>query len=247
MQNDSDALLLARLGDAVVISRKRPGFVGFLNEHELAAAEDFLRRKNSNHIFWGGAEFSERKILGIFPDFIEPDIESFPLKALSMTYRERDSLSHRDFLGAFMSLGLKRETIGDILIESGRCVVFVKEEMQRYILENIRKIGSTGIKISDEIEFPLPAIHEYKELKGVVASKRLDCIVAFLCHLSRDKSAGLIKSGLVQCNHREILSPSAVLSEGDVLSIKQKGKFLLESFGSSTAKGRLVIHCKKYI
>lgn len=244
---DTQTMLFAKIKDLCTISQKRPGFLGFLNENEVAAAEDFLHHRTETYKFWGGHCDAERKILGLFPDYISPQEELFPLKALSLYYREQDILTHRDFLGVFMSLGIERSTIGDILIEDGRCVVFVREEIQKYLQDNLRKIGSVGVRIDEDAGLPLPPMHMYKDCQGVIASRRLDCITAFLSKSSREKSAVMIKNGLVMKNHREILSPSEAIEEGDILSIKQKGKFLIDQLGPLTSKGRVVVRCRKYI
>ena len=80
--------------------------------------------------FYGGYEDSERKVLGLY---FYDEIEDFPVTALEITFRKADKLTHRDFLGALMSLGIERDTVGDILVEDGRCVVFVKSEISSYI------------------------------------------------------------------------------------------------------------------
>ena len=165
---------------------------------------------------------------------------------MTFTYRAGDKLTHRDFLGSFMALGVERDVIGDILVGEGRCVAFFRQEMAPYFLDNIRKIGRVGVKAEEGAKEPLPVRREFKELSGVVASQRLDCLVAFLCKTSREKAAGLITAGLVMRNHRESLSPSQRTEEGDVLSIRGHGKFQIDRLGPLTSKGRLSVLCRKY-
>jgi len=107
-QNEKE-LLLAKLADAGKRSQKRPCFLGFLNENESAFAWDFLKRGAAagTPMFWGGYEEAERKLLGLFPDYLEPDQNLFPLMPLTFFYRKEDALTHRDFLGALMSLGVE--------------------------------------------------------------------------------------------------------------------------------------------
>lgn len=145
-----------------------------------------------------------------------------------------------------MALGVERDVIGDILVGEGRCVAFFRQEMAPYFLDNIRKIGRVGVKAEEGAKEPLPVRREFKELSGVVASQRLDCLVAFLCKTSREKAAGLITAGLVMRNHRESLSPSQRTEEGDVLSIRGHGKFQIDRLGPLTSKGRLSVLCRKY-
>lgn len=247
MAKETDSLLTAKLRDGLRLAEKRPYFLGFLNERDTAFCEDFLKYERTSYLLWGGHEEAERRILGLFPDYLEPDPSLFPLTPLTFTFREEDTLSHRDFLGSFMGLGVERDVIGDILVGTGRCVAFVKQEMTDYFLQNIRKIGRTGVKTTIGAQQPLPLEHEFSEISGVVASQRLDCLVALLCRTGREKAAGLITSGLVMCNHREILSVSERVNEGDILSIRKQGKFIIDRLGPLTSKGRLSVKCRKYI
>lgn len=247
MAKETDALLLAKLKDGLVLSQKRPYFLGFLDETESAFCEDFLSRsREARFLLWGGYEGAERKFLGLFPDYLEADPEEFPLLPLTFRFREEDSLSHRDFLGSFMALGIERSTVGDILVGKGRCVAFIRREMEGYFLQNLKKIGRVGVQVTSGAEDPLPILREFIDRSGVVASPRLDCLVAFLCGTSREKAAGLITAGMVMKNHREILSVSEHVKDGDTISVRKHGKFLIDQLGPFTAKGRLAVHCRKF-
>ncbi len=237
---------MAKLRDCLRVSRRRPCYLGFLDESEAAFCRDFLRREPAGHLLWGGYEGAERVMAGFFPDYMEPSADEFPLTALTFTYRPGDKLGHRDFLGAFMQLGIERSVIGDILVGEGRAAAFIRREMDRYFLDNLRKIGRVGVKIEAGYQEPLPAVREYKDIGGVVASNRLDCIAALLCRTSREKAARLIASGAVMVNHQEVLAADRRLEDGDVISVRGHGKFVLDSFGPLTGKGRLTIKCRKY-
>lgn len=239
-------LLIAKLQDRIRTAKRRPCYLGFLDESEAAFCRDYLRGEYVGHVLWGGYEGAERVIAGFFPDYMEPHTDGFPITALTFIYRAEDRLGHRDFLGAFMQLGIERSVIGDILVSSGRTVAFVREEMGRYLSDNLQKVGRVGIKIEKGYQDPLPAIREYRDISGVVASDRLDCIAALLCRTSREKAARLIASGAVQVNHQEILAVDRRLQDHDIISIRGHGKFVLDSFGPLTGKGRLTVKCRKY-
>lgn len=240
-------MLLRKLRDGIALSQRRPWFLGFLSEEEASACEDALKwEKGLRYLFFGGYEEAERKVLGLFPEFLEPSGDLFPVTALTFTYRGEDMLSHRDFLGAFMSLGVERDVLGDILPGKGACVAFLRAEMADYFQQNLQKIGRTGVKVHRGMNVPLPVNREFELCSGVVASERLDCMVAFLCHTGRSRAAALITAGQVLRNHREVLSVSEKTQEGDVLSIRKYGKFIIDSLGPLTAKGRLTVKCRKY-
>lgn len=247
MGNEARELLAAKLKDGLSLSQKRPYFLGFLDESEAAFCEDLLRRESeARSLFWGGFQEAERKMLGFFPEWMEPAPESFPIAALTFHFRQEDSLSHRDFLGSFMALGVERDVLGEILVEKGRCVAFVRQEMESYFRQNIRKIGRVGVRVTLGAEEPLPLLREFLELSGVVASDRLDCLVAFLCRTGREKASQLITGGMVLLDHRECLSVSERVKEGEVLSVRKYGKFIIDRLGPQTSKGRLAVQCRKY-
>lgn len=244
---EAKELLTAKLRDCVSIAARRPCFLGFLDESETAFCEDFLgREKDIDWMLWGGYEEAERKIAGFFPDYLVPCPEAFPLEPLTFTWRKEDCLSHRDFLGSFMALGVERSVIGDILVGENRGVVFLRKEMTEYFCENLRKIGRVGVKVTKGMEEPLPGERKFLEISGVVASERLDCLVGLMCRTSREKASELIVSGAVMLNHREILSVSHHVSEGDIVSIRKHGKFMIDQLGPLTSKGRLSVKCRKY-
>lgn len=241
-------LLAARLEDSIRQGRRRPCFLGFLDEAQAAFCQDYLaRRRDASCLFWGGHEEAERVMLGFFPDYQEPSPESFPIVPLALRYRPEDKLTHRDFLGSFMALGVERPVVGDILVGEGLCVAFLREEMGEYFLRNVRKIGRVGVKAALSFEGDLPGERAFSQRDGVVASPRLDCLAAFACRTSREKAAGLIAAGLVSVNHRECLSVSQRVEEGDLLSVRGQGRFLIEQLGPLTSKGRLVVKCRKYL
>lgn len=146
-----------------------------------------------------------------------------------------------------MSLGIERETVGDILVEDGRAVVFVKTELSDYIMSQISKVGRVGIKVSCADLSKLPQGRGFEEKTYIVSSLRLDNIVAAVCRLSREKTRTVIMADSVCVNFEETKNVSLNLKEDDVFTIRGKGKFVLKSILGTTGKGRIrisVIHYK---
>ena len=245
-----EALLESRLTDAARLSEERcfAHFVGFLDERQALVAEKCMKKQGfKNYMLWGGYDGSERVVFGAFPDFIAPDPEEYPVIPVTVQYRTCDVLTHRDFLGALMAEGIKRETIGDILVGEGRCVMFVREEIVEYLLSGVQKIGRVGVRLSRGYEGSLPEGRKFSEFSSVIASARLDCAVAAALGTSREKASGYISAGLVMLNHEEAFSCSAEIKDGDKLSVRGKGRFLLDQVGPPTKKGRLKLSGRKYI
>ncbi len=245
-----DKLLLARVDDAVDLCQKYsyPHFIGFLDERQQAVLTPHLKHcAGVVPLFWGGHEQAERALLGVFPDFFEPETSLFPLTPLTFRYRDAASLSHRDFLGTMLSLGIRREKIGDILCFSGKTVAFVCEDIAAFLCDQITKVGGEGVIIAVGLDEPLQFSRTYKEIQMTVASPRLDNAVKALTGLSREKAAAAIVSGLVSCNHQLSQNVSKTVCEGDILSIRGYGRFRLISLSVRTKKDRIVLIAHKYL
>ncbi len=244
--SDKDKLLCSKIDDAVnlCLTRQKPYYFSFMSEYSRAVATKYLEYiQFESFCFFGGYENSERKILGLFYDQVNTD--DFPITAVSFKFRKCDKLTHRDFLGALMSLGIERETVGDILVEDGRCVTFVKEELANYIISQISKVGNVGVNVSKHSGSSLPKGRGQEELTFVVSSLRLDNIVAAVCNLSRDKTKSLILSDNVRVDFLPCQNISQTLQPGCCLSIRGKGKYVFNAVCGNTAKGRIrisVIH-----
>ena len=243
-------LLQARVADAVRLAANggRPRFVGFLDEAEAKRAEGLAGRGAcGNVLFWGGYPGAERVVLGAFPDFYTPDPAAFPVAELTVSFRRQDCLTHRDFLGALLHAGVERASLGDILVEEGRAVVFCRREIAGFFLSQVEKIGGVGVRVSEGAEEPLPPAHRFADFSAVVASARLDCVVAAAAGTSRGKAAELIRAQRVELNHEPSASLSAEVREGDVLSVRGVGRFVIDRLGPKTKKGRLAAAGRKYI
>ncbi len=245
-----DSLLLARVEDAVQLCDKHsyPHFVGFVDERQRALiAAAFRRLPQMTVAFWGGYEEAERTVFGAFPSFMEVDQTVFPLVALECTYRETATLTHRDFLGTVLSVGVKREKVGDILCGTGKTVLFVGEDIAPFLCEQITKVGGEGVTLTMGLSAPLDVTRTYKEIQMTVASPRLDNVVKTLTGLARDKAAALITGGLVSLCHQPCESVSKTVLEGDIVSIRGYGRFRIISLSNLTKKERIVLVAHKYL
>ena len=242
--SDNDKLFLSKLDDGMFLCKKRQRayFFPFLTEREQAVAEMYLKSAGfTDYAFFGGYENAERKMLGLF--FYEE--EPFPLCALQFSFRKSDRLTHRDFLGALMSLGVERETVGDILVEDGRCVTFVKSDIRDYIESQLFKVGNVGITIKEADTADLPQGRGFETKEYTVASLRLDAVVAAITGLSREKTKSVVLSGNVFLNHLECQNISQSVCERDTLTVRGKGKFVINGVLGETKKHRIrisVIH-----
>lgn len=203
-------------------------------------------------LFGGGAMcerqmvcFGSEEMFGYSPNFpislikVEPLIDKFS-----------DRLNHRDFLGSIMNLGLERSVLGDIRVKDEKIAyVYCTEGIGQYICDNLTRIKHTNVKchICADEEKNMQAVPVLVDLKIIVASLRLDAIVAGVTGLSRGDTLKLFYSKKVSLNGIMCEKNSIILKENDIFSVRGYGKFVFCNVESETRKGRISIHIKKWI
>lgn len=250
--SDEDKLLSRRVLDWIHVSENKYTikYSAFLDNHQSEVCKSVLSYMNfNNYSFYGGYENASRTILGVFPPYSDFAVDTdFPIKPVLFSYRTEDKLTHRDFLGALMGLQIRRDMIGDILVNNDKCLIFINESVYDFVFNNVRKIGSVGVKLSDDISsFNFNIKENFKQINGTVSSLRLDCIVNLATKLSREKASALIKSGNVKVNYVNINNPSFSLKENDVLSLRGYGKFIFTSVTGISKKNRYCIEIDKFV
>lgn len=227
-----------------------PTFTDFLdlNEQRLLAS---LRKElpDVRTVLWGGYNDSERKIAGFFPIDYAVENNFFPIDIIKIESMGSHAkpLSHRDYLGAVVNLGLSRQKLGDILCHGDFAYLFCEKQMAPFILENLILVRQTHITCllaaSQDIEYIAP---QYDLLKGTVSSLRLDSVVKLAFSLSRSHAVEYIEGGRVTINSRQVEKPPAKVEKGDVISVRGLGKFKIGEVGDITRKGRIFIEINKY-
>ena len=259
--NSNELSLEERLDDMidVCIGRFTPGFTKFLDGGELVKAKNYLSRFKNDVlcVAFGGFYNCERAVLGIFPKSIygydgvkiESLYEMFELCFVKISGSGFKRLTHRDFLGSVLGLGLKRDTVGDIVIdESGTsAVVAFTKPAGMLVLSELEFVGNDRVKTKQVDIENLPSIkYEFQVISGTVASFRLDCVLALAVSTSREKAKRLIDLKAVSVNHAEALKCDTQICEGDLLSVRGVGRFKIAKLGDTTKKGRNRIEVHKF-
>ena len=198
----------------------------------------------------GGYEGAERNLFLFLPDWLElEDAESqSPIRCLRAAFREEERLTHRDFLGSLMGMGIVREKVGDILVGPGSADLLVLDTVADFLLQSWDSAGRAKLTVT-EIEpahIHIPQV-QCQELRETVSSLRLDAVVSTGFCMARGKAAELIASGRVQVNWRECTKPDKLLAAGDTVSARGFGKFRLTEVGGLTKKGRIAVAVRQYL
>lgn len=217
-------------------------YTDFLNLNELNIFYNWKSRLSFvSYELWGGFETAERKIICFHaPDsFEEPDFPIQILNTETISTKFGENLSHRDYLGAVLNLGIERSKIGDILVgENKQAYIVCHRTIGSYIADQLERVKHTGVKNSfcdrDNLEYQ-PV---FTPVTGAVSSLRLDSMLSVAFKGSRSGLSGLVAGKKVFVNGRLIETGHYMLKEGDIVSVRGYGKFIYKETNSQTKKGR---------
>ncbi|AJD90926.1 hypothetical protein JMA_16090 [Jeotgalibacillus malaysiensis] len=191
--------------------------------------------------FEGGASESERKRALIYPDYLSPERSDFELVLLNVGFPSKFvQLSHGDILGSLMGLGIKRETIGDILTQRDRIQLIATKEMRDFLIMNLVQAGKAKVNVSElKWEDIIQPEHQWAEKNVLVSSMRLDTVLAGAVNVSRQKAQLLILGGKVKVNFRQEEKTSFELDQGDMISVRGYGRIHVGEISGVTKKDKI--------
>lgn len=188
----------------------------------------------------------EKRMIGIIPKDFDREFLEFPVKYFKIINSSKfKELEHKHFLGTIMSLGIKREILGDLIVKNGVCYGIINEELFDFLVDNLKVIGKTPVEIFEIDSREIPE-SEFIDIVESVASMRFDVIVSALANLSRNEGSEKIEAGEVLLNYNMEKEKSKIIKEKDIISIRKKGKFVIESVLGETKKGKIRILAKKF-
>lgn len=251
--NDKEAReVLTHLLDLVDISleQHREQVSDFLDPYHASLAEGVLRGIGGiTYLFSGGYPGAERKRLVVAPDYLtqeqlDPEIVYLWITG-NFTFR---SLSHRDYLGAIMSLGIKREKVGDLLVLNEGCQAIMDRNIARYAQLHLTKINqvSVTVEVRELDSLCIPPVRT-KVVQATVASLRLDSVAAAGFGVSRNKMSNEIKAQRLRVNWKPETNAAAAVTEGDIISCRGRGRVIVKKIGGKSKKGRYHVLLERLI
>ena len=226
----------------------------FLNLDELHKIHSLFSKDSSVTVCtFGGYDCAERQMAAFLPDALsylgerELDYPMVCLKIQPLSLKFAEKLTHRDYLGALLNLGINRAMLGDLLVDETGAYCFCKDSMGQFLQENLFRVRHTSVSVicvQNEEDLPSP---KFQEIQGTVASVRLDVLIALAFGESRSKVVPYIEGGKVFVNGRLVTSNGYNPREGDLVSVRQKGRFFYEGTLSQTKKGRYSVLLRRYV
>lgn len=248
LQGD-DRLLAAELLDKAkaALDHGRPEVTDFLDPAGRKLAEDVYSYIEGLRVMaFGGHRRLERVRLVVLPHYYLEETVQPPVAALEVKGRFAGEATHRDFLGALMSLGIKREKIGDIIVTDEGCHVVVAPEVAETVKRDLTRVADKPVQV-EEIDLERLAVppERIKEVRSTVASLRLDAVAGLGFGESRTHMQREIKAGKVKVNWRPVTSPDREVVAGDVISIRGRGRVVVDSLTGVSKKGRTGVVLKR--
>ncbi len=219
----------------------------FLNPHEIKNAISILNSYSDIKYFVdGGYQEAERSKIFIFPYYMEYEDLDISLKFIKIEGNFKfTSISHKDYLGSLLGLGIKREKVGDILIHDNFCQVVVSDDICDFIIFNLGKVARNNVSVyeikKEELSYKSP---NYKDVSFTVSSERLDCIISGIYNISRQESEKYIKADRVYVDYEKIDSISKKIENNSLISVRGKGRAKIEEIGNITKKGKIKVKAK---
>ena len=226
-------------------------FTDFLNLNELNILHTIPKTElYCNYVTFGGYDTAERQMAAFVPDALSLRTDKYPISALEIrpsSIKFAESLTHRDYLGAVLNLGIERSMTGDILIDGNKAIMFVQDKMADYICDGLTRVRHTNISIYktgiDELEYE----PKTEVIKGTVASVRLDSLLSLAFSSSRTKLTGLIEGGKVFVNGKLMTTNAYQVKEDDIISVRGMGKFKFHGSEGKSRKNRIYVELYKYV
>lgn len=257
--------LFARLSDLRECAQRGIFSVSsFFSPGEIARINRWIASERASDVcrVFGGYAYAERARVYCLPDYMAGEDVTVDLRRVLSDFGEEDptvilriegsgfrTLSHRDYMGSVLALGIERGTVGDILTDGDFCAyVFCDVHVASYICDNLKKVSSDSVKVST-VSLPDGDFGQrrYNTLHETVNSPRLDAIVACVCDLSREAAKRTVMSGMCELDYEPVDEPDLQLCEGSVFSVRGHGKYRIGSFDGENRRGRLRVTIHKFI
>lgn len=253
-----DKILLAQILDKVemVENKNKIEHTDFLDMAQIELVQKFINKiKIENYISYGGFEQAERKMFVIYPEKFNNEVVSKNLSSIVQIVRIelpddlKGKYTHRDYLGAVIKLGVKREKVGDIIVDNNGADIIVDKDISKFLIENLGSLTrfSKSTITAQNIENLRPVEIRKEEIEIIVSSLRLDNVISELARCSRNKALDIINMERVFINFQNETKKTKQIKVGDMITIRGKGRFYIKELLGQTKSGRTIIKVEKFI
>lgn len=253
-----DKILLAQVLDKIEMceNRNKIEHTDFLDLAQIELVQKFINKiRIQNYMSYGGFEQAERKMFVIYPEKFNSEVVEKNLSSIIQIVRVelpddlKGKYTHRDYLGAVVKLGVKREKIGDIIVDNDGADIIVDKDISKFLLENLSgltRFSKSKVMIENIENLKTVQIRK-EEREIIVASLRLDNVISELARCSRNKALDIINMERVFVNFQCETKKTKQIKPGDMITIRGKGRFFIKELVGQTRSGRTIIKFEKFV
>lgn len=256
-KNEEERLLVSKIFDKIALTEKQNKIqiTDFLSPVEFRVARDIIEMAGfKNYKVFSGIADADRNAIIFYPEKLEEVFkqERFDYNSIFSCIRISGCLEnyeHKIYLGGCIKLGIKREKIGDIVVFENGADIIISKDIEKFLISNLQELNRFKnakievIKLNEITE----KVQKYKEMKIIVSSLRLDNVVAELAGTSRSKALEFLNQERVFINYKNETKPTKLVVGKDLITIRGKGKFIIDEIEGNTRSGKVVALVKKYI
>lgn len=257
-RDKDDKILLAQILDKVesVENKNKIEHTDFLDLAKIELVQKFINKiKIENYMSYGGFEQAERKMFVIYPEnfnsvVVEKNLSNIiQIVRIELPNDLKGKYTHRDYLGAVIKLGIKREKVGDIIVDDSGADIIVDKDISKFLLENLGELTrfSKSTITIENIEDLRPVEIKKEEFEIIVSSLRLDNVISELARCSRNKALDIINMERVFINFECETKKTKQIKTGDMVTIRGKGRFFVKEIVGQTKSGRTIIKIERFV
>lgn len=258
MKEKDDKILLAQVSDKIEMceNKNKIEYTNFLDLSQIELVQNYIDKlKIENYISYGGYEQSERKLFVIYPEkfnstVVEKNLVSIvKIVRIQLPDELKGKYAHRDYLGAVIKLGVKREKVGDIIVDNDGADIIVEKDISKFLLENLSGLTRfSKSKITIEKIDNLRTVEVRREEREIIVSSlRLDNVISELARCSRNKALDIINMERVFVNFQCETKKTKQIKTGDMVTIRGKGRFYIKELVGQTKSGRVIVKIEKFV
>ena len=258
MREKDDKILLAQVSDKIEMceNKNKIEYTNFLDLAQIELVQNYIDKlKIENYISYGGYEQSERKLFVIYPEkfnstVVEKNLVSIvKIVRIQLPDELKGKYAHRDYLGAVIKLGVKREKVGDIIVDNDGADIIVEKDISKFLLENLSGLTRfSKSKITIEKIDNLRTVEVRREERDIIVSSlRLDNVISELARCSRNKALDIINMERVFVNFQCETKKTKQIKTGDMVTIRGKGRFYIKELVGQTKSGRVIVKIEKFV
>ncbi len=258
MKEKDDKILLAQVSDKIEMceNKNKIEYTNFLDLAQIELVQNYIDKlKIENYISYGGYEQSERKLFVIYPEkfnstVVEKNLVSIvKIVRIQLPDELKGKYAHRDYLGAVIKLGVKREKVGDIIVDNDGADIIVEKDISKFLLENLSGLTRfSKSKITIEKIDNLRTVEVRREERDIIVSSlRLDNVISELARCSRNKALDIINMERVFVNFQCETKKTKQIKTGDMVTIRGKGRFYIKELVGQTKSGRVIVKIEKFV